>query len=416
MTEAQSTFSWLDYSEAERRRMNEVIGLFREQGILDELGIGSIRDAFADLFYPGTSTIQTRARYFLFLPWMYLAIEKDEVPSSQVFQRARDDQIKLIYALERGSDRSGIIGVEAREQLQRLPSSIYWSGLASYGIRRFRGSAEQYYRSLDAHYSRRRSAPRFEEGERFDLGLIGNWHDDIPTPPRRWTRSIDFALTFEEADYLRDRITSQHPDVLLTHLLNRGTDVGDIAMPWSDPDFAVIPHGIQNQLGHARNFSEVMLGATRLYHALLSEAAQLEDSLDSHLDGLRAWGELMEDRRSELSAWDRQGFWTEVRGINPRISFRTEEFVREWITLGIEEPSSVFGNARARRLITERERRLKVRLARLTNPAALETWSGTTSVTQLTYRWNPNAQQIVSDILEGLRTEETADDLEVVDA
>jgi hypothetical protein len=57
-----STFGWLDYSDADRRRMLEVVGLFREKGTLDELGIGSIRDTFADLFCPGTSTIETRAR------------------------------------------------------------------------------------------------------------------------------------------------------------------------------------------------------------------------------------------------------------------------------------------------------------------------------------------------------------------
>jgi hypothetical protein len=31
----------------------------------DELGIGSVRDAFAELLFPGTGAIMTRARYFL---------------------------------------------------------------------------------------------------------------------------------------------------------------------------------------------------------------------------------------------------------------------------------------------------------------------------------------------------------------
>jgi hypothetical protein len=33
-----SAFAWLDYSDGERRRMLEVIDLFREKGTLDELG------------------------------------------------------------------------------------------------------------------------------------------------------------------------------------------------------------------------------------------------------------------------------------------------------------------------------------------------------------------------------------------
>ena len=59
-----SSFSWLDYSEHDRRKMLDVVELFREPDIRDELGLGTIRDAIADLLFPGTSTIQTRARFF----------------------------------------------------------------------------------------------------------------------------------------------------------------------------------------------------------------------------------------------------------------------------------------------------------------------------------------------------------------
>ena len=43
-----STFTWLDNSESDRRRALEVIDLFAQPGTLDELGIGTIRDALAD--------------------------------------------------------------------------------------------------------------------------------------------------------------------------------------------------------------------------------------------------------------------------------------------------------------------------------------------------------------------------------
>ncbi len=94
-----SFFAWMDYSERERRQALDVIDLFREQDTRDELGIGTVRDAFADLLLPGTSVIQTRARYFLFVPWIYLEIERRRVPSSQVAARARREEITLISAL-----------------------------------------------------------------------------------------------------------------------------------------------------------------------------------------------------------------------------------------------------------------------------------------------------------------------------
>ena len=39
---------------------------------------------------------------------------------------------------------TAIFGVSAGEKLQRLPSSVYWSGLGAWGIRRYRGSQRQY--------------------------------------------------------------------------------------------------------------------------------------------------------------------------------------------------------------------------------------------------------------------------------
>src|SRR6266545_5549723 len=75
--------SWLDYSERERRKMLDVVDLFREHDTRDELGVGSVRDAFADMLFPGTSTIMTRARYFLLVPWTYLRLEKLRIGSAQ---------------------------------------------------------------------------------------------------------------------------------------------------------------------------------------------------------------------------------------------------------------------------------------------------------------------------------------------
>ena len=71
-----SLIAWLDHDERDRRRMREVIDLFREQDTLDELGIGVVRDTLANLLFPGTTTVQTRARYLLFLPWIYEEIER----------------------------------------------------------------------------------------------------------------------------------------------------------------------------------------------------------------------------------------------------------------------------------------------------------------------------------------------------
>ena len=79
-----SRFAWIDVDEASRRTMLDFIDQFRDQGTLDEIGIGTIRDAFADYFFPGTTTVQTRARYFLFVPWIYRRLESKGTSSAEL--------------------------------------------------------------------------------------------------------------------------------------------------------------------------------------------------------------------------------------------------------------------------------------------------------------------------------------------
>jgi hypothetical protein len=62
-----------------------------EPGTLDALGLGSVRDAFSSRLSPGTSTIQTRLRYyFVFLPWIFTRLEQQRVPPAEFARRLRD--------------------------------------------------------------------------------------------------------------------------------------------------------------------------------------------------------------------------------------------------------------------------------------------------------------------------------------
>ena len=67
----------VDADEDQKRAQDYLRSL--SEGTLDELGFGIIRDAFADLFFPATSTIMTRARYFILVPSIYLkALEQGD--------------------------------------------------------------------------------------------------------------------------------------------------------------------------------------------------------------------------------------------------------------------------------------------------------------------------------------------------
>ena len=153
-----SLFGWVDYSEQDRARMTEVIELFRERDTRDELGIGVIRDAFADMLFPGTNTMQSRARYFLFVPWIYRHIEVAGFRSVDMPKRTRKEETELIQALMAAGESDDVIGRYSQERLQRMPSNIYWLGLGTWGIRHFDGSQAQYHGSIDG-WRRRPSTP-----------------------------------------------------------------------------------------------------------------------------------------------------------------------------------------------------------------------------------------------------------------
>src|SRR5689334_9479603 len=117
-----STVAWLDHSTEQQQRVREMLALFAESDTVDDLGIGTIRDAFANKFFPGSSVIQTRARYFLFIPWTYKHFEQKA--SSRLLDKGRDAERQLIEQLRAGSDGNGLIGKQAGANLRTLPSAI----------------------------------------------------------------------------------------------------------------------------------------------------------------------------------------------------------------------------------------------------------------------------------------------------
>ena len=85
----QATLTWLDLTASDRDKMRRVLDLFKEQGTLDEMGLGSPRDVLSDALFPGTSSTQTRLRYVLFIPWLYRRLEDRKVRAAEVARAAR---------------------------------------------------------------------------------------------------------------------------------------------------------------------------------------------------------------------------------------------------------------------------------------------------------------------------------------
>ena len=156
----EPTLTWLDLTASDRDKMRRALDLFNEQGTLDEMGLGSLRDALSDALFPGTSYLHTRLRYVLFIPWIYRRLENRVRGGANVAEAARQYEIGLIGALERSPGADGIIGVRARASLVRLPSSVYWNALATWGIFQHRQSQGWYHSKFATLIPRRRRRPR----------------------------------------------------------------------------------------------------------------------------------------------------------------------------------------------------------------------------------------------------------------
>lgn len=119
-----SKLAWLDYSEEEQRRARELVALFSQRESRDELGIGGVRDALSDALFPGTSVLLTRARYFLFVPWLFLEGSRRGYLGQQLLDWVNRQERRLINALRIGDDSEGLIGRIAGGAVQNLPSTI----------------------------------------------------------------------------------------------------------------------------------------------------------------------------------------------------------------------------------------------------------------------------------------------------
>jgi len=398
-----STFTWLDYSERERRQFDEIIKGFSDKETRDELGLGSVRDAFANMLFPGVSTIQTRARYFLFVPWVYREVERRRERPAAVYTRKRE--VTLINQLARSGDTQGVIGIDARETLKRLPSSIYWQGLGEWGIRLFPGSQDEYHRFLDGGTSENRGIAVTDDGDVLEGDVWRRWHPGIPDAPNGFPSGASFNMTYAEALFLRERIVGRRPGTLLAFLVDHGRPSDPVDFPWEHPQFGEMSGQICELLRHARYFSESMYGASLLYNLLLAQKRGNAAWIDLYLEEIGAWAERIDEQRDELVRWhaDLTHFWNTVVSVGGVVAAGARRFVEAWLVCALApgNASRVAALDEARQLIHERECTLKGSLARLENQRSLELWTGAAGVYRHNYRW-PAAQRVVRDILAGL--------------
>ena len=398
--QAQSTVGWLDYNDDAARKINETIRALEEPSTLDPLGLGSIRDAFSDLIAPGTSTIHTRLRYFLFIPWICQRIEKSDITAIQFASRLRDDEATLITCLKDGGEQTGVIGFSSGKKLKRMPSSAYWAGLRIWGLRKRDWSLADYGRNI----TRLRTSKKADGAdETIGNSLTTIWNDMPKAPDNFLEGGIKFQLTSDEAQFIKTRIRESSPKSLLAFLCSHPHLAKGKDWPWEINQDS-LPPDLKELLFDARNISELTLGPQLVYNLLVARRAGTElgrdviDDVALQLEFLNDWAETISSRQDALREWAEHldALWLNLsKGAN--IPRRASEFVAKIIHTTLKDPHKFAEDQQIHDLIRQRESELKKSRSRFENIEALKEWKSPGFGGQLRYRW-----QIISSYLSDL--------------
>ncbi len=118
----------------------------------------------------------------------------------------RKAEITLIKTLSPLGEGAGVIGILSQEDLERMPSEIYWNGLSVLGMRRAHGSRLRWARQISAARESARLTNLSEDngGSGSEIGF------DMarPSPPAQFpsTDGLNFVLDADEASFLRNRL------------------------------------------------------------------------------------------------------------------------------------------------------------------------------------------------------------------
>lgn len=402
-----SIFAWIDYDDEQRKHINEIIKIFSESDTRDELGLGVISGALADLFFPGTSTIQTRVRYMLFIPWIFMKLEEKRIGSNEFLSKSEKDERALIEQLKELNEW-GIFG-RRRLDIKRLPSSVYWQGLRDWGIRLFSGAIGEYGSSIDNYYVKVDNF-KGEEEEKLELQGFYNWDPEIPKRPANFPEGIIPGLERDEAIYLMERIKFKQPASLFARLLDHPGQI-DVDYIWAYPNLNIFTSEQKHWIENARLFSKIMYGAILLYNVSIAELIK-EDGGDKGKEWSKKyrrefdlWHNSIKDEFSAVKRWDLDGFWRIV-DLKAKGNYVVAKlFVRRWVDMVFKsDATGLIDDPTARQLIADREEALKHGQSRIISEQARKRWNGDvgSGTRAYNFRW-PITQNFLNEIFEGLK-------------
>ena len=211
--------SWLDFSEKDRKKVITVMEMLKEPGAVDELGIGIIRDYYANKFFPGTSTLHTHAKYFILSYYIGKDLEKHRYKNYKEYldkfsQKEEECAKKLCKA--NGNEEKGIIGslsLKRGNWVKRGPADMYWSALRQFGIFKNKKLTLSSYAKILVEKNKNEDEIYKQLWEESTI-YKENWMKEL-------NQKDSIKLKKEEAEFLKERIILTQRESLLAKCLEK---------------------------------------------------------------------------------------------------------------------------------------------------------------------------------------------------
>ncbi len=326
-----SKIGWIDFSPLHRERVKRFIELMEEDGVQDELGVGTIRDAMSNKLFPGFSTLHTRAKYFFITPYILLDKERKQRKSesgkdyfNRVEIKTNNTIIKFYESYKERKEESYFGKFKKDGVLKRQPSEIYWNGITTLRLVNYDGTLDQLLRDKHSTIEELLSCNQGddtvkEQGENnkprvVDAGSADGWIENITEK--------GLTLTSVEAQILRDRLVKHTPNSLPTELLTND-EVWEVykAAAYKDKGNEQITNALINfvekayklveneelrtNLITAHDLSLFLYGPHIAYNLRLAEQVKAAESVIQELRDMGiVWLETLEQRMIDYKRFD----------------------------------------------------------------------------------------------------------------
>ena len=309
-------------------------------GVRDEIGFLTIHQGYADRFFPGTSVLHTRARYAIFVPWLFEDLAGLTGPAA--IRALRERERELAGRLRDAGESQVIGGRVYPKPSSQPPSTVYWNALAVWGILRPRPDGRTISRAQAHRLLKSAGVSTDDDGQ--PLLSFEPPFAPLPDRPESWRGGpITLQLAAAEAAFLRERLSPLRrnggDELSLLARLVRAEVAAPPAM-WADETYAVAGSD-QSPLARAQQAASLAGIGRAVYDALLERIVEADDKRETstrHRDHLAA---TLEEHGSIAVELDVDALEADI-GMLPAKLRAVVIATKAWIATKSRNPGSLF--------------------------------------------------------------------------